>query len=193
MKIKSALLPLITAVFVCPYLKAHAQGCASSAGAKNATSFSTLSYSGSSFTWTSPGNAQTSDGNYAAAGKTLGLLTSQYSGYLTIQNFGFFHTFFRHHLRDTRGGRTQRIRAGHPRRQCKGQVRNAPEERIALRQRSGLRGSLARVRWHCHLWRRSAGRHLGNWLAAFGYQQPGFWSSHFRTIERDCRLVHERQ
>lgn len=89
MKIKSALLPLITAVFVCLYLKAHAQGCTSSAGANNAASFSTLSYSGSSFTWTSPGNAQTSDGNYAAAGKTLGLLTSQYSGYLTIQNFGF--------------------------------------------------------------------------------------------------------
>jgi hypothetical protein len=89
MKIKSALLPLITAVFVCPYLKVHAQGCASSAGANNAASFSTLSYSGSTFTWTSPGNAQTSDGNYAAAGKTLGLLTSQYSGYLTVQNFGF--------------------------------------------------------------------------------------------------------
>ncbi|MBN9382036.1 MAG: T9SS type A sorting domain-containing protein [Chitinophagaceae bacterium] len=90
MKIKSATLPvLIMAAVACPYQKARTQGCSSSVGANTAATFSTLSYSGSTFSWTSPGNAQTSDGNYASASKLLGLLTSQHSDYLTIQNFGF--------------------------------------------------------------------------------------------------------
>jgi hypothetical protein len=92
MKIKLATVPvLMMAVFFCPYFKAHAQGCASSAGASNGVSFSTLSYSGSTFSWTNPDNAQTADNNYATASKTLGLgiLASQYSDYLTVENFGF--------------------------------------------------------------------------------------------------------
>lgn len=80
---------LITAAFACPCLKAHTQGCSSSAGANNAAAFSTTAYSGSTFSWTSPGNAQTSDNNYATAGTTLGVLSTQHSDYLTIQNFGF--------------------------------------------------------------------------------------------------------
>jgi len=90
MKIKLATVPvLITAVFICPFLKAHSQGCASTAGASNGASFSTLSYSGSTFSWVTPGNAQNSDNNYASAGKVLGVLSSQHSDYLTVQDFGF--------------------------------------------------------------------------------------------------------
>jgi len=88
MKTKSVTITvLVVAVLCCNYITANAQGCASSAGANNAASFSTSAYG--SFPWTSPGNAQTSDGSYANATQALGILSSAYSDYLIIQNFGF--------------------------------------------------------------------------------------------------------
>ncbi|MDO6432977.1 T9SS type A sorting domain-containing protein [Flavitalea sp. BT771] len=88
MKTKSVTVAvLIMAVLCCSYSTSNAQGCASSAGANNATSFSTAAYG--SFPWTNAGNAQASDGNYASATQALGVLSSAYSDYLIIENFGF--------------------------------------------------------------------------------------------------------
>ncbi len=89
MKIKSATtMVLITAFFICPYLT-KAQGCASTTGLTNASSFNTTTYSGSGFNWSNAGNAQLSDDVYVSGGTTLSILGSAYSNYLTIQNFGF--------------------------------------------------------------------------------------------------------
>ena len=79
---------LIMAVFICPYLT-KAQGCASTTGAVSASGFATTTYAGSSFNWSNAGNAQSSDDAYGSGGTTVGILSSAYSNYLTVQNFGF--------------------------------------------------------------------------------------------------------
>ena len=90
MKTKSVTVTvLVVAMLCCNYSTAHAQGCASSAGANNAASFSTTTYAGSSFSWNNAGNAQVSDGSYASGTQALGILSSAYADYLIIQNFGF--------------------------------------------------------------------------------------------------------
>jgi hypothetical protein len=88
MKTKSVTMTvLVVAALCCNDSTAHAQGCASSAGANNGASFSTTTYG--SFPWTNPGNAQASDGSYASATQALGILSSAYADYLVVQNFGF--------------------------------------------------------------------------------------------------------
>ena len=70
-------------------LDATAQSCTSTAGANNGGTFSTMAYAGSSFVFNNPSNAQNADGSYATAGTTLGILSSAWSNYLVVQNFGF--------------------------------------------------------------------------------------------------------
>lgn len=90
MKSKLGTIPvLVMAALACPYPKAIAQSCSSTVGANNAGDFSTTAYSGATFSWSNPGNAQTSDVSYATAGMSLGILSSAYSNYLVVKDFGF--------------------------------------------------------------------------------------------------------
>lgn len=80
---------LILAALLYPYSEANAQSCTSTAGANNGGTFSTMAYAGSAFNWNNPSNAQNADGSYATAGATLGILSTSWSNYLVVQNFGF--------------------------------------------------------------------------------------------------------
>jgi hypothetical protein len=79
----------ILAALFYPYSIAVAQSCSSTAGANNGGVFSTMAYTGSTFVWANPSNAQNADGSYATAGTTLGISSTAFSNYLVVQNFGF--------------------------------------------------------------------------------------------------------
>ena len=90
MKSYLALTPVLLLAVLCnPYSEATAQSCTSTVGANNGGTFSTMAYSGSTFAWSNPSNAQNADGSYAIAGATLAILSTAWSNYLVVQNFGF--------------------------------------------------------------------------------------------------------
>jgi len=90
MKSHLALTPvLILAALLYPYSKATAQSCSTTVGPDNGGTFGTMAYAGSSFNWSNASNAQFSDASYATAGTFLGILSTAYSNYITVQNLGF--------------------------------------------------------------------------------------------------------
>ena len=82
-------LALLNVLLFAVFFNAHSQGCSGSAGPSTGNQFSTLSLSGSFFSWSNPSGAQTSDASYATGSYTLGVLASAYSDYLVVNNFGF--------------------------------------------------------------------------------------------------------